>query len=143
MRRLARLHELPSAVLVHHILVVRLHEIGYAATRSRIQHLLAVLAVLSHHLVMLLLLLELVVEGLELGALVVGPRREHSVYVLTQGHLWTESVHLVVVAVGRQTHVVQATAPFWLLCTSRELVKVGSLLRHAHLTTCHSVVVSD
>ena len=74
---LAIRHELAAwdvtvVVLLHHLLVVvRLHEVGDAAARPRIQHLLAVLAVLRHHLVMLLLLLlKLVVEGLELGALV-------------------------------------------------------------------------
>ena len=74
---LAILHELAArdvavVVLLHHLLVVvRLHEVGDAAAGPRIQHLLAVLAVLRHHLVMLLLLLlKLVVEGLELGALV-------------------------------------------------------------------------
>ena len=74
---LATRHELTAryvtvVVLLHHLLVVvRLHEVGDTAARPRIQHLLAVLAVLRHHLVMLLLLLlKLVVEGLELGALV-------------------------------------------------------------------------
>lgn len=88
-------------MLSHHILIVRLHEVGDGAACPRVQHLLAILTVLSHHLMVLLLfLLELVVEGLKLGALIAGPRREHRVNVLTQGHLRTESIHLVVVAVS-------------------------------------------
>lgn len=58
-------------MLVHHVLVVRLHEVGDATSASAVEHLLAILAVLGHHVVMLLLLLfQFVVEGLELGTLV-------------------------------------------------------------------------
>ena len=67
--------ELSVVVLAHHlVVVVRLHKVGQTvgARASSIQHLCACLRVLRHHLVMLLLLLllKLVVEGLELGALV-------------------------------------------------------------------------
>ena len=53
------------------MLVVTLHEIGKTTSLSGIKHLLAVLCVASHKLSMVLLLLELVVKGLELLALIV------------------------------------------------------------------------
>jgi len=49
------------------LLLVGLHEVREATSSSLVQHLLTVLGILTHHLVvMLLLLLELVVESLEL-----------------------------------------------------------------------------
>lgn len=79
------------------VLIVALHEVGDAACCSRIQHLLAVLRLLRHHLVvLLLLLLQLVIERLELSALVARRRgTEHRVDILSHRHFWTETVHLV------------------------------------------------
>ena len=95
------LHKLSVSVviLMHHLLVVvALHEVRNSSARSWVEHLLTVLTLLAHHLMMLLLLLlELVVEGLELGALVGRARREDCVDVLPEGDLRAESVHLVVV----------------------------------------------
>ena len=48
-------------------------------------------------MVLLLLLLELVVEGLELGALVGGAGREDGVYILSERYFGAEPVDLVVV----------------------------------------------
>ena len=89
-RLLAILHELRGRVsmviLMHHLLViVALHEVRDSASRSRIEHLLAVLTLLAHHLMVLLLfLLEFVVESLELGALIGRTRRENCVDVLAE-----------------------------------------------------------
>ena len=95
------LHKLSVSVviLMHYLLVVvALHEVRNSTARSWIEHLLTVLTLLAHHLMMLLLLLlELVVKGLELGALVGRARREDCVDVLPEGDLWAESIHLVVV----------------------------------------------
>ena len=100
-RLLAVLHKLAVAmvVVVHHLLVVvALHEVRDAATGAWVEHLLAVLALLAHHLVVrLLLLLEFVVEGLELGALARLARREDGVNVLSEADLRAETIHLVVV----------------------------------------------
>ena len=77
-----------SVLLDHLLVVVGLHEVGNArCAGSRVQHLLAVLAVLSHHLMVLLfLLLQLVVESLELSTLVVRSR-EDGVDVLAERDL--------------------------------------------------------
>ena len=98
-------------VVLHHLLIVRLHEVGDAAAAPSIEHLLAVLALLAHHLVMLLLfLLQFVVEGLELRGLVRRARREDRVDVLPEGDLGTEPVHLVVVRVARHAQSCAETA---------------------------------
>lgn len=88
---------------MHHLLmVVRLHEVGDAAPTSSVEHLLAVLALLAHHLLMLLLLLfQLVVESVELGALIRRACGEDRVDILAEGDLRAETVHLVVVGVAR------------------------------------------
>ena len=86
-------------ILMHHLLmVVALHEVRNSTARSWVEHLLAVLTLLAHHLMMLLLLLlELVVKGLELGALIRRTRRKDCVDVLSEGDLRTEPIYLVVI----------------------------------------------
>ena len=81
---------------------------------------------------LLFLLLQLVVEGLELGVLVRGPSREDSVDVLAEGDLWTETVHLVVVRVAGHAKIGNASTILLLrLLTGWELVEVWCLLNHA------------
>lgn len=85
-------------ILVHNLLVVRLHEVRDATAPAWVQHRLAVLALLTHHLVVLqLLLLQLVVECLELGTLVGRAGGKDSVDILAEGDLRAETIHLVVV----------------------------------------------
>ena len=140
---LAVLHELATVdILSNHLrVVVGLHKVRYAATGSWVEHLLAVLAVLGHHLVvLLLLLLELVVECMELGGLTTA-RGEHRVDVLAEGDLWAEPVHLVVKATPcwhpHPTSVLLLLAACW------ELVEVGCLLDHSHLAINLNVVLAD
>lgn len=52
-------------------------------------------------MVLLLLLLELVVEGLELGALIGRTGRKDSVYVLAKRDFGTEPIDLVIVGAAR------------------------------------------
>ena len=75
-------------------MIVALHEVGDAGSASRIQHLLARLRVLSHHLMVrvVLLLLQLVVKSLELAVLGYCATAENSVDVLTDLDLRAETV---------------------------------------------------
>ena len=93
------------------LLLVGLHEIWEATSTSLVYHLLTILRILTHHLVlMLLLLLELVVESLELvvlwGMTMTSMRVrtmctvalwtwKHIIDVLAQADFRTESIHYV------------------------------------------------
>jgi len=80
------------------LVVVALHEVRDATSAPRVQHLLTRLGVLSHHLVMLLLLLlQLIVERLELAVLVGHSSAKNRIYVLTKGHFGAEAIHLVII----------------------------------------------
>lgn len=135
-RLLAILHELAAVDLrVHHLgVVVRLHKVWYAPSSSRVEHLLASLAVLGHHLVvvMLLLLFEFVVECMELCTLSSVRRGEDCIDVLSQRDLWAESIYLVVVAATRHSNI-RYRSTFLLFATSREFIEVRCLLNHARL----------
>jgi hypothetical protein len=138
--RLSGIHVLATVDILNLRVVVRLHEVRDATTSSRVQHLLAVLAVLGHHVVMLLLLLlELVVESMELGGLTT-TRGEHRVDVLAEGDLWAEPVHLVVKATSCwHPH----RSRFLLLLAARwELVEVWRLLNHALIISLN-IVLAD
>jgi hypothetical protein len=107
----ARPHADAAVLLLHRVLIVRLHEVGKTANAAGIQHLLAILRVLALHIqhLMLLFLLEFVVEGLELVRLrrvaslvatvllvlrtVALVAREDVVDVLAEGHLRAKPVH--------------------------------------------------
>ena len=75
-------------------MIVALHEVGDAGSASRIQHLLARLRVLSHHLMVrvVLLLLQLVVKCLELAVLGHRAAAEDIVDVLPDLDLGAETV---------------------------------------------------
>lgn len=144
MRRLTVLHKLATSVLAHHILVVRLHEVRDAAASPLVQHLLAVLTVLRHHLVvLLLLLLQLIVESVELCALAARTRRKHRVDVLTKRNLGTEPIiHLVVVAAAWNSHSVHVALHLLAACCG-ELVEVGSLVNVSDVLVQDASIVSD
>ena len=113
-------------LLNRHLLVilVALHEVGNAGGAARIsQHLLARLRILTHHL-LLLLLLELVVQGLELAVVGATCRAtEHGIDVLSEGNFRAEAVHLVVVRASLHANRVHAAI---------SIVEVRRLLYHAH-----------
>ena len=131
--RLGGLDELPFLLLlrcIHGLVIIRLHKVRDASGCSRVEHLLAVLTLLRHHLLMLLLLLlELVVESLELSTLAWLTWGEDCVNVLTKRYFGTEAIHLVVI--GVTWHAERRNLSFLLrlwLTAGRELVEVRRLL---------------
>ena len=131
--RLGGLDELPLVLLlmcIHGLVIIRLHKVRDASGCSRVEHLLAVLTLLRHHLLMLLLLLlELVVESLELSTLAWLTWWKDCVNVLTKRYFGTEAIHLVVI--GVTWHAERRNLSFLLrlwLTAGRELVEVRRLL---------------
>ena len=80
---------------------------------------------------LLLLLLQFVVEGLELGALIRRVRRKYGVDVLTKRDLRAETIHLIIIRASRHAvarHPLAAIRLLLLFTSSWELVEVRSLL---------------
>ena len=130
-------HELVLMLLLR-MLVIALHEVGQATTTSGIQHLLAVLRCASHHLIMVLLLFQFVVESLELLALVGVSKAvvwsENCVDVLAKWDFGTEPIHqvgrgvIIAASIGNvlKANVAIACVSIWL--GPWELIEVGWLL---------------
>ena len=135
------------------LLLVGLHEIWESASTSLVYHILTILRILTHHLVlMLLLLLELVVESLELvvlwGVAMTGMRMrtmstvalwtcKHIIDILAQADFWTESIHQVrrCVLIAISSHVshsdvTSCTSTLTFTLILRELVEIRCLLHH-------------
>ena len=79
---------------------------------------------------LLLLLLQLIVEGLELAVLVGRTPAENRVDVLAERDLRAEAIHLVIV--GARLHSYGGKALLVIFAVRGELIKVWRLLHHAN-----------
>ena len=97
-----------------------------------VKHLLAILGVLTHHLLVLLFLFQFVVESLEL--LVLGRMAvalwtwENIVHVISKRDLWAESVHHVVFIIGSMPNITSSS--FLLAIILRLFIEIWGLLHH-------------